>query len=58
MKTYEVKDARENFDQVLAVVAKGEDVVITENGKEIAVVTSLDILNVVNEFVDNTYYKK
>jgi prevent-host-death family protein len=38
MKTYEVKDARENFDQVLAVVAKGEDVVITENGKEIALV--------------------
>jgi prevent-host-death family protein len=48
MIDYDVSDARENFDQLIADVEKGEDVVITRNGEKIVMLVSLDVVNIFN----------
>lgn len=39
--TYSVQDARERLDEILEKVRSGEDVVISENGKEIAEIRAI-----------------
>jgi prevent-host-death family protein len=48
MIDYDVSDARENFYQLIADVEKGEDVVITRNGKKIVMLVSLDTIDIMN----------